>query len=103
MIRDTSPLARYLEIKAAITELESELTELKDQITSDLLDEHGERFEFDMGGSMVRFKLIRRTTWEYSDDIQQMERQLKYLKKEEEQTGVALPKKQSIYPTHEWI
>ncbi len=82
---DASILDRYIEIKAKISELREELEELKGPLLYALMDEPEEK------GSYRGFDLSiqRRKTYEYSSDVQDMERALKEAKDRERKTGIA--------------
>ncbi|HCR49637.1 MAG TPA: hypothetical protein DIW24_08410 [Bacteroidetes bacterium] len=79
---------RYLELKSEIARLEAELEFVKSEVFYHV-SEMGGRVAF----QEIEFLEQYRKTYEYSESIQQMEKALKALKKNEEAQGVAVLKK----------
>ena len=86
-------IARYKEINSMIAELEKERDEIKPNIVS-LIENNGDTIKSDG----ITVYLNRRTTYEYSTRVENLNKQLKDLKKEEEKTGVAVPKSVVVFP-----
>ena len=83
-------LARYLALKAEQKRIERELGELAPAIYAALLDEDGSRFETaDPAGRPVVLEVRTRTSYEYSPRVEQMEAELKALKKYEQTARIA--------------
>lgn len=88
MIRDLDDpkmLDRYIEIKAAISELEEELEEIKPHIQYALMGEDRETYDH-MGFS---FRLTRRKTYKYSDEIERATKGINDAKAQERADGTA--------------
>lgn len=75
--------ARYADIKKQIAELEDQLEELKPEVTAELKDLPNTTAKLPFG----IFNLQKRAKWTYSEIAQQLERELKSRKKEEEKDG----------------
>ena len=86
-------IERYKEINSMIAELEKELNELRPNIVS-LIENNGDTIK----SNGITAYLNRRTTFEYSTEVSKLNTQIKELKKEEEKTGVAIPKSVTVFP-----
>jgi hypothetical protein len=84
---------RYREIKQQIKFLEDELDELKPNIVSIIESEGGE-----IKNREYNARIQKRITFNYSNEIKELEKRLKELKKDEENNGIALIKNVSIFP-----
>lgn len=90
---ETQFIARYKEINLMIAELEKERDEIKPNLVS-LIENNGDTIK----SNGITVYLNRRTTYEYSTRVENLNKQLKDLKKEEEKTGVAVPKSVVVFP-----
>ena len=86
-------IERYKEINLTIAELEKERDELRPNIVT-LIENNGDTIK----SNGITAYLNRRTTFEYSTRVSKLNTQIKELKKEEEKTGVAIPKSVTVYP-----
>jgi hypothetical protein len=86
-------IERYKEINLTIAELEKERDELRPNIVS-LIENNGDTIK----SNGITAYLNRRTTFEYSTRVSILNQQIKELKKEEEKTGVAIPKSVVVFP-----
>jgi hypothetical protein len=91
-------IERYLEICTIIKELEQEKESLKQNIVTFASDYKRER------GANLTYKGVtifatERKIWQYSDQVKELEEQVKKLKKQEEKNGLAQVAKISVYPT----
>ena len=87
---------RLLEIRAMIKSLKAEEELLKANTVS-FVEEYGEegkRIEMDLG----KIYLSSRKTWQYSEAVAELQQQIKTLKKQEEQEGIAKVIKTSVFP-----
>ncbi|WP_457651332.1 hypothetical protein [Rhodocaloribacter sp.] len=82
---DERPLKRYLEIKAEMKRLEEELRELQPVILAALWEEPDERAEY----AGYELTVGARRTYAYSERVETLKKELKALKKQEEQDGTA--------------
>lgn len=82
---DPSMVDRYIEIKAKIAELQEELEELKGPLLYALMEEPEEKSDY-MG---FQFSIQRRKSYEYSSNVQQLEKELKAARDHERKTGIA--------------
>jgi|GEM_PF-1670672 len=82
---DETTLARYLEVKAEIKRLESELKELQPQILSALWEEPDNQTEY----AGFELSIGTRRTYTYSYRVRDMEKAVREQKKEEERQGTA--------------
>ena len=82
---DLAPVRRYLELKAESERVTAELDALKPLITAALMEEDGEEYVY----SGFRFTLQRRTSYRYSERIQEMQQHVKKLKRQEERKPAA--------------
>ena len=90
-LNDNSTLDRYISIKAQISELEEELSELKPEILNALMDEPKEQSSY----KGFSFSIQRRKTWDYSPKVQELKDVLKEAQKHERVNGIATEKKHS--------
>lgn len=86
-------IERYKEINLTIAALEKERDELRPNIVS-LIENNGDTIK----SNGITAYLNRRTTFEYSTRVSILNQQIKELKKEEEKTGVAIPKSVVVFP-----
>lgn len=86
-------IERYKEINLTIAELEKERDELRPNIVS-LIENNGDTIK----SNGITAYLNRRTTFDYSTRVSILNQQIKELKKEEEKTGVAIPKSVVVFP-----
>lgn len=87
---------RLLEIRAMIKSLKAEEELLKANTVS-FVEEYGEdgkRIEMDLG----KISLSSRKTWQYSEAVDELQQQIKALKKKEEKDGIAKVVKTSVFP-----
>lgn len=84
---------RYREIKQMQASLEQELEELKPNLVT-LIEKHGGKIKT----RDLNAYLIKRKTWDYSEEVEALNSQLKEKKKEEENTGIATVRSVTIYP-----
>ncbi|MDH6058168.1 GIY-YIG nuclease family protein [Umezakia ovalisporum] len=84
---------RYQEIKQIQANLDQELEELKPNLVT-LIEKHGGKIKT----SNLSAFLVKRNTWDYSEEVEALNSQLKLKKKEEENTGIATVKSVTIYP-----
>lgn len=86
-------IERYKEINLTIAALEKERDELRPNIVS-LIENNGDTIK----SNGITAYLNRRTIFEYSTRVSILNQQIKGLKKEEEKTGVAIPKSVVVFP-----
>ncbi|MBP0018210.1 MAG: GIY-YIG nuclease family protein [Cyanobacteria bacterium SBLK] len=87
---------RLLEIRAMIKSLKAEEELLKANTVS-FVEEYGEEgksIEMDLG----KISLSSRKTWQYSEAVDELQQQIKALKKKEEKEGIAKVVKTSVFP-----
>jgi hypothetical protein len=92
---ETKLLDEYLELKSKISELEEKLELLKPAVfdfIDDKLRETNEKY-FPFRG--FKFELQYRTSYNYSEEVFDMESRLKEIKKQEERDGIAKAKSQT--------
>ena len=82
---DASILDRYIAIKARISELQEELETLKGPLLYALMDEPEEKGAY----KGFEFSIQRRKSYEYSPAVQDLETELKEMKKTERANGTA--------------
>lgn len=83
---DEAPLQRYLEIKAEMKRLQAELEELQPLILTALWEEPDQE-AFYQGYQLT---VGTRRTYQYSEAVAALQKELKSLKKREEQEGTAV-------------
>ncbi len=88
------PLERYLTLLAEMKRLQAELEALKPMITYALMEEPEQRAVY-LGHELT---LGTRKTWEYSDQVKAMQRDLKEAKRREVHDGVAVCTAHKSFP-----
>ena len=81
---DSKPIARYVEVKQQITELEKELDELKEAVFADVDGQGGE-----VDDEKFVIRSYKQPKYKYSESYNQKNSELKELRKEEIESGTA--------------
>lgn len=87
-------LAHYVELKEQLDGIIAQLEALKPSVLA-ALSLNGGRWELPDGSAIISRE---RKTWEFSEEVQSLEQQLKQLKKHEQSLGIAQITDITAYP-----
>jgi len=83
---DKDLFKQYAALKIEADSIETRLSELKEEVHSQLYSLEDDGIEIKGVG---RFFKVRRKNWKYTDDVKLLENELKELKKTQEAKGIA--------------
>ena len=91
----------YLDLKAAIKDLEEEIEKLKPEMTALLIGEHDETLVLEDVG--IKFFLKRSAGWQYSEDLVELAAEVREMQKKEREDGTATTTTSSVSPSYSYL
>lgn len=86
---DNTLYKKYAVLKDQIKSLEEEVKSLQPELLADLKVKTEEMVDKNLKFEFATFSLMERKNWTYSSEVEDREKQLKEVKKTEEENGIA--------------